>query len=214
MDSKKSLWQNKKSSEPLRQPKSLTQKQNEAVVDTSTKVQNNVEKRYPTMEELVANSSLKADAPEFIPRFADARDTKQSVSSLTSRIQNRLKICRSESECSPTEKVENDSPYNTDFVESDIKRIRQIINTLTKDPGQFDNLLQIFMDTVLPYLEDIILLSDIVQIVVNEVIFFRFNDIEIRLTSKNITYKINPTNYEKEYKISYILFIVLIVLYI
>lgn len=172
MDSKKSLWQNKKSSEPLRQPKSLAQKQNEAVVDTSTKVQNNVEKQYPSkMEEIVANSSLKVDAPEFIPRFADAKDTKQNVSSLTSRIQNRLKLCRSESECSTIEIVENDSPYNTDFVENDIKRIRQIINTLTKDPGQFDNLLQIFMDTVLPYLEDIILLSDIVQILVNEVIF-------------------------------------------
>lgn len=171
MDSKKSLWQKQKSNDqPLRQPKMLAQKQNEAVVDTATKVQNNVEKRYPSnMEELVANSSLKVDAPEFIPRFAETRETKPSVSSLTSSIQNRLKICRSESECSTIEKVENDSPYNTEFVENDIKRIRQIINTLTKDPGQFDNLLQIFMDTVVPYLEDIILLSDIVKILVNEV---------------------------------------------
>lgn len=171
MDNKKSLWQKQKSSEqPLRQPKLLAQKQNVAgVVDTATKLQNNVEKQYPSrMEEIVANSSLKVDAPVFVPRFSDPTESKPQILALTSRIQNRLKI-RSESESSTIEKVENDPPYITDYVENDLKRIRQIINTLTKDPGQFDNLLQIFMDTVVPYLEDIMLLSDIVHILVNEV---------------------------------------------
>lgn len=166
MENKKELWSKNNEYKPLRQPKMLAQRQNMLKVNTPTTMQNNIEKEYPTkLEELVANSSLKVDAPEFIPRFSE------SSQQISSSVQNRLKIHRSESDYKPTEKVENNPEYNSDCVdtESDLKRLRQIIITLTKDPGQFDNLLQIFMDTVLPYLEDIILLSEIVNILVNEV---------------------------------------------
>lgn len=170
MENKKPLWVKNTEYQPLRQPKTRPPKQNvTAIVDTSTTTQTNLDRKCPSnFEELAANSSLKADAPEFIPR---AFEIKPQISAITSKIQNRLKIHKSESECGTLEKTEDNSEYITNYMdtESDHKRIRQIINTLTKDPGQFDNLLQIFMDTVAPYWEDLIMLSDIVQILVNEV---------------------------------------------
>lgn len=121
------------------------------------------------MDEIVANSSLKVDAPEFIPRSYESKP----MAAQTSSVQDRLKIHRSEPECEKNDIVEHNMTYGIQYtdvdVENDLKRIRQIINTLTKDPGQFDNLLQIFMDTVMPNLEDFIVLSDIAQILINEV---------------------------------------------
>lgn len=166
MENIKPLWVNNEY-EPLRQPKIPPTQNTSGIVDTSTS-QNKLEKKCSSnFEEIVANSSLKVDAPEFVPRTFES---KPQISA-TSKIQNRLKVHRSESECETLEKTEHQPEYFQNFMDtdSDHKRIRQIINTLTKDPGQFDNLLQIFMDTVAPYWEDVILLSDIVQILVNEV---------------------------------------------
>lgn len=164
----KPLWDNGEY-KPLRLPNSLVQRQNVTVdVNTSTTSHNNIEKQnLSKMEEIVANSSLKVDAPVFIPRFSES---KAQVSSAKG-VQNRLKIHKPESDFKASEEVENNSKYskNPMDTESDLKRIRQIISTLTKDPGQFDNLVQIIMDTVMPYLEDHILLPEIVEILVNRV---------------------------------------------
>lgn len=173
MDNIKPLWVNNEY-QPLRQPKMIPPIQNTpGIVDPSTS-QKKIDHKYSSnLEEIVANSSLKVDAPEFVPK--SITETKPPILP-TSKIQNRLKIHRSESECETMEKIEHHPEYvqNVIDMESDHKRIRQIINTLTKDPGQFDNLLQIFMDTVAPYWEDLILLSDIVQILVNEVSFSEY----------------------------------------
>lgn len=171
MENKKPLWQKNDKLEPLRQPMSLQSKQNTLViVDKSPTLQKNSDKadRLAMLEEMVAKSSLKVDAPEFVPR---ATENKPQISAVTSSIQNRLKIRRPELECEMIEKVEDNSQYLANEVDprNDLKRIRQIINTLTKDPGQFDNLLQIFMETVAPYLDDLLLLSDIVKILIHEV---------------------------------------------
>lgn len=170
MENIKPLWV-KNEPPSLRQPKTITPIQNtSSSVDTSTTLQNNLDKKcLSSIEELVANSSLKADAPEFVPRTFES---KPQITP-TSKIQNRLKIHRSEPECDTVEKSEHHPEFVDNYMDtgSDHKRIRQIINTLTKDPGQFDNLLQIFMDTVAPYWEDVNLLSNIVEILVNEVSF-------------------------------------------
>lgn len=156
------LWQNKTFA-PMRQPKqNLT-----GIVDKSSSSQDNSKpgkSDKEKMDEIVAKSKLNFDAPEFKPKYCE---TKSQVSTVTSSIQNRLNIHRSES----NEQIEEPTSVTSTYVgtESDIKRIKQIINTLTKDPGQFDNLLQIFMETVAPYLEDVCLLPEIVQIIVNEV---------------------------------------------
>lgn len=169
-ENKKVMWQNT-AVPSLRQPKDFQSTQNKTtIVDKSPTSLNNLDKPYtPQMlDEIVANSSLKVDAPEFIPRS----ETKQPISGATSRIQNRLKIPRCELECDKVEVVRDNPEYIPQSyvdTETDLKRIRQLIKTLTKNPGQFDDLLQIFMETVTPYLEDIVLLSDIVQILVNEV---------------------------------------------
>lgn len=165
----KVLWDNKTYHDPLRKPNLPPIQNNTVIVEKPPTLKNNLDNPFTTqgLDDIIANSSLKVDAPEFIPRSLESKQ----ISAVSSRIQDRLKIHRSESDCETVEVIGDNTAYSLKHLdtENDIKRIRQIINTLTKNPGQFDDLLQIFMDTVAPYLEDIILLSNIVQILVNEV---------------------------------------------
>lgn len=170
---RKQLWKKNEVRQPLRVPNMLLAQQQNSPSDenTSTNSQENNEiQNLTTIEEIVANSSLKVDAPEFVPRFS--RSKPQYVSTIKPSVQDRLKIPRTETNCNVTEEMGNNLDYsNASYfdTQSDLRRLKQIIGTLTKDPGQFDNLVQIIVDTVIPYLEDLVLLPEIVEIIVNEV---------------------------------------------
>ncbi|XP_015833011.2 polyadenylate-binding protein-interacting protein 1 [Tribolium castaneum] len=104
-------------------------------------------------------SSLSADAPEFIPASMKSSATTQS-----SGVQDRLKKFKV---------VENSGGNDSEFVGSpDDIRLKHLIDTLTKDPGQFSDLLDIFMDTLSPYFGDIFVLTRAAQLLVEQAIVY------------------------------------------
>ncbi|VEN60621.1 unnamed protein product [Callosobruchus maculatus] len=113
------------------------------------------------MNDIVAKSSLKADAPEWFPN--NSIMTKK-VDNVSHSLQNRLKIHKRNG--SDSDHSQNDWGPAVD----DIKRLKQIITTLSRDPGQFDNLLDLFMETLVPYFQDLMTLSTVAKILVEEAI--------------------------------------------
>ncbi|KAJ8937051.1 hypothetical protein NQ314_012045 [Rhamnusium bicolor] len=203
MENKPMLWdKNSETFQSLRQPNSIpgtleiqeANSRQPSVYSQSNIVKNNRESnikleaseiRLPTvkteltvkeekLKDIIANSTLKADAPEWFPSCVS-----NNIQSSTSNIQKRLKIHKQPQDTdylqnsNIAEKYSDNVPdqcYSADEDSPDIIRLKQIINTLTKDPGQFDNLLDLFMETLLPYFEDIIALSIIAQLLVEQAI--------------------------------------------
>nr|XP_023016190.1 polyadenylate-binding protein-interacting protein 1 [Leptinotarsa decemlineata] len=137
-----------------------------------------------TVEELVANSKLKVEAPEWFPS-GHTYVPNNRIEKLASSVQNRLKINKTNES--------NDFEYatvlqNMEAIEnsSDFWRLKQLINTLTKDPGQFDDLLELFLETLAPYFDDIIALSTIVKILLEQAI----NDANFRYTGARLCWYI------------------------
>lgn len=48
-------------------------------------------------------------------------------------------------------------------------RMKQIISSLIMYPGQFDDLLMVFMETMYPYFNDVMAMSEIAQLLVGQV---------------------------------------------
>ncbi|CAH2015858.1 unnamed protein product [Acanthoscelides obtectus] len=117
------------------------------------------------MNEIVAKSSLKADAPEWFPNNSIMT---QRVDSLSNSLQNRLKIHKRHG--NDSNHSQNHSAAAIPNIDDDIKRLKQIITTLSRDPGQFDNLLDIFMETLIPYFNDLMTLFTVAKILVEEAI--------------------------------------------
>ncbi|RZC33929.1 polyadenylate-binding protein-interacting protein 1, partial [Asbolus verrucosus] len=110
-------------------------------------------------------SRLSVDAPEFYP---SSYKNPTVASNTTSSIQDRLKkhkVTESNTiQQPPTNNIE------VDFIDSpDDIRLKHLIVTLTKDPGQFSDLLDIFMDTLCPYFDDILVLARAAQLLVQQV---------------------------------------------
>lgn len=185
----------------LRQPKCLAQ--NSAVEPASPKPASEQQpSRLKEMEDILARSVLKADAPEWYPQSVVNKDIQRpmvinhQVETLTHSVQNRLKIHNKKtSDTSPAPTVASaprvamDMPrqnggdciplgIGNNGENQDIKRLKQIVTTLTRDPGQFDNLLQLFMETIFPHLNEIMFLSHFTKLLVEQVIlitkYFRY----------------------------------------
>lgn len=115
-------------------------------------------------------SNLSVDAPEFYPAGYSnvSSSAAPQQSQQPSSIQNRLKKHR----VSSTEHPAEESFHNEDeyFIGSaDDNRLQHLIRTLTKDPGQFSDLLEIFIDTLSPYFTDIFVLSRAAKLLVEQV---------------------------------------------
>ena len=121
-----------------------------------------------------SKSRLSADAPEFFPSYYQSLSTVNATpanatpANSASSIQNRLKKHKvtdsNSAQQSLTDSVD-------DFVGSpDDIRLNHLIDTLTKDPGQFSDLLDIFMDTLCPYFGDVLVLSRAAQLLVQQVL--------------------------------------------
>lgn len=124
------------------------------------------------LELLVANSKLRVAAPEWYPSEPVVQNVYiNKVENVPSKMQSRLNIHKAQQQ-NYTETV-NDSGDNSSDYSSDFNRLNQIIATLTKDPGQFHNLFEIFMETLEPYLEDLIAMSSVAELIVDQVTNFK-----------------------------------------
>ncbi|XP_030766100.1 polyadenylate-binding protein-interacting protein 1 [Sitophilus oryzae] len=169
------LWQKKTSvQKPMRLPKD---QQTGAASTPSLKID-------------VEQSTLKPDAPEFIPqsvRFEQLSQSLQQNVVITnqtpkSHAQNRIALIRNSKNNEPNNHEYSDYEHVTNGYGNDesldMLRLRQIISSLIKYPGQFDDLLMVFMETIYPYFDDILAMSEITNLMVNEAITcpnFRYN---------------------------------------
>ncbi|CAG9855689.1 unnamed protein product [Phyllotreta striolata] len=129
------------------------------------------------LEQLVANSTLRADAEEWFPSKPIAQPVPlNNPGENPSRIQDRLKKHKNPEKVSENDGVNDDNQAhmveNRRDSSADFDRLKRIIGTLTKDPGQFHNLLDIFMETLEPYVSNGIPISDITGIIVNQAIIY------------------------------------------
>lgn len=139
------------------------------------------------LELLVANSKLRVAAPEWYPSEPVVQNVYiNKVENVPSKMQSRLNIHKAQQQ-NYTETV-NDSGDNSSDYSSDFNRLNQIIATLTKDPGQFHNLFEIFMETLEPYLEDLIAMSSVAELIVDQAI----NHPNFRYTGARLCWYIEP----------------------
>lgn len=160
------------------QPKEETNSDASEITSGSSLLQNNLNSLTRTFDNLdvkeTSKPSLNPDAPEWFPSYIGVNYNSEAPKS----VQNRLRLHKSQPEPQNSHNKDNEKMEissdnlvygdENDF-EPDIKRLKQIITTLSKDPGQFDNLLDLFMETLMPYLEDFLALSVIVRILVEQV---------------------------------------------
>lgn len=125
---------------------------------------------------VVENSKLSANAAEFVPSYL--RNDTQGNNTITpsslacASVQNRLMKHKLSTEATYSSAIQQPIKCDEDFLGSaDDVRMKQIIDTLTRDPGQFNNLFDIFMDTLNPYLENVLVLSSTTELLVNQVSF-------------------------------------------
>lgn len=131
-----------------------------------------------TENNVVSNSRLSVDAPEFYP----SSYSNNSFSGAKPSVQNRLKKHKQGEAGDVTQAFQNihlngssdQQQYGDDFMHNsqDGTRLRHVISTLTTDPEQFDNLLDIFLETLLPYYDNCLVLSQITQVLVEQVSIF------------------------------------------
>ncbi|KAK9891448.1 hypothetical protein WA026_014681 [Henosepilachna vigintioctopunctata] len=142
-------------------------------------------------------SKLNALASEFVPKcYLD-----KSVENIMSKpvqwsVQNRLKIHKEQDTQRNT--ISNDNAVNSRYYTQgdsnsqyandslDDRRLKQLITTLTNDPGQFDNLLDIFKQTLRPYFQDIIAISNVTDLLVNQAV----QEQSFRYTAARLCYSV------------------------
>lgn len=166
---------------PLRQPKRKpTLNQNQHFPTTGTTSTETVSKIS------VENSKLKPDAPEFIPAsYRVPENYTQDVHNAVSdtppqKAQDRFKKYKqnNSSYSEPASDLSNGFCDYDPNPTSDMLRLKQIISSLINYPGQFDDLFMVFMETIHPYFEDVLAMSEIVELLVSEAINspnFRYN---------------------------------------
>ncbi|CAG9761620.1 unnamed protein product [Ceutorhynchus assimilis] len=134
------------------------------------------------------NTVLRAEAPEFVPRQITGLEHQFQNVNITvddlpkrSSAQSRLLIHKNptshseqgSSQYHPPNQVINGQSSSTDMV-----RLKQLIDSLIKYPGQFDDLMMVILETICPYLDDIMAISEIVKLLVSQAInapSFRYN---------------------------------------
>lgn len=158
-------------SKPLRRPKCTSvnelPKTNSNTQESSNS--NNSAANKSTQKSIdVKKSTLSVDAKEWYPAsysgpVAPSNAPKNSV-------QNRLSMFKKPTENkTPHETYHNNESdnntllYNDEVVNQDINRLQHVIDTLTYDPGQFDDLLEIFEESYRPHTNDISVSSTLAE---------------------------------------------------
>lgn len=147
MEEQTQLWKKSELQNRLRRPRdaaanSAPKQVNNAEQKTdgrssanTQKLLNNATSEEPT--ETKFDSRLSADAQEFVPA------NYQTTSKKSSAQERLLKI-----------KTDDEMQQDKSRVDQDVRRLDNVITTLTYDPGQFDDLLDLFVETFKPYIED------------------------------------------------------------
>ncbi|KAL1517019.1 hypothetical protein ABEB36_000840 [Hypothenemus hampei] len=130
---------------------------------------------------------LSADAPEFVPSWLkETTPVEEQINNLQlnentkfnskSGAQNRLKKYRNQSSQGSTSSSRNS--LNSKFNSLDMSRLQQLITSVINYPGQFDDLLMVFIETLNPYFNDVLAMSEIAKLLVTQGIEysnFRYN---------------------------------------
>lgn len=161
MAAKTQLWNKDKEPPP---PNSL-RKINDPISNKTAET--NDAQSSTTQLEKKLESKLNISAPEFFPaNYVRQQYSVPTAATTSSSVQNRLKVHKNQPQNTPVQ-CQN---LNGEANEADMVRLRQIISTLTNDPGQFDNLLEIFLDTLAPYFDDITTILNASELLVDQVI--------------------------------------------
>lgn len=123
-------------------------------------------------------SRLSADAKEFYPAgYVPA--SSPAPSSKSSSVQDRLKIKHNQPQNQNEQRNninEGNCIYQDDSqIEQDKRRLENMITTLIYNPGQFDDLLHLFVETFKPYLENHDMINIVAEMLVFEVIICRLS---------------------------------------
>lgn len=130
----------------------------------------------------IINSKLRPSAEEFVPRpkyvtsvTPSANFSNPAPAIQRHSVQDRLKVrdVQSTSNNQSTSAQQSQSNVNNQdwaLNPSDLNRLRHIISSLTYDPGQFDCLIEIFLETLLPYANDLVVLTNVADLLVQEAI--------------------------------------------
>ncbi|KAJ8916889.1 hypothetical protein NQ315_013357 [Exocentrus adspersus] len=168
MDKKPVLWDKElEDLQPLRLPKSTPDARDVQERVEITEIQNS-SGYQGSLEDILIKTTLKVDAPEWYPPSRVSSNCLGSFSSLNIHDNKNLQEVNVEDGANKVNHQQQSHEANGDS--SDIIRLKQIISTLTKDPGQFDNMLDLFMESLEPYFQDVIALSLIAQLLVEQAI--------------------------------------------
>lgn len=150
------LWDGNSDDVPLRQPK--------ANVPIEAGQRDSRDAKLPELhpsDVTRKKSDLRPEAAEwFPPNFQTAHLPGFSV-------QERLK--RPKGQFEPSADKTDASINNQQTAKQDIDRLQNIIGTLTFDPGQYDNLLHVFIETFMPHFENIEVINLMADILFNHV---------------------------------------------
>lgn len=163
-------------SKPLRRPKCTNVNE---MPNTNSNIQessnsNNSAASKNTQKSIdVMSSTLSVDAEEWYPASYSAPVAPSNPSK--NSVQNRLSMIKKPNENrTPQENYHNNESdnntvlYNDDVVNQDINRLQHVIDTLTYDPGQFDNLLVIFEESYRPHINDISVSSTLAEMLFHQ----------------------------------------------
>lgn len=127
---------------------------------------------------------LRADAPEFVPKFIQAPIDDVELQLQHTHIsgkpsaQNRLRKIKN-SHNNTMEPSQAGSSSQSDNGDSpDMIRLKHVIASLINYPGQFGDLLMVFMETICLYFDDVLAMAEITELLVTEAINhpnFRYN---------------------------------------
>lgn len=178
MDNQKNtiLWDGQETQEaPLRRPREVpnvtnalgnlsldSNNSNNEPVSSSLQVQ--TENIQNNLANIISHSTLSADAVEWYP--ANFRQ----VSSIQSRL-SRVKVHEPEQNEQEQETDDADANYTCD-VAINITRMKEIINAITYDPGQFETLVDAFLEIVTPHFQDVDTVDTLADMIFDQVFFF------------------------------------------
>lgn len=113
------------------------------------------------------------DAKEWFPPNYNKNITSDSSNSKS--VQNRLLKFKAPAEAAVNVSNGEDSLQSSDFIldepTKDLSKLQVIICTLIEDPGQYDDLIGTFIETLGPYYEDVNIVSTTTNLIFSQVIF-------------------------------------------
>lgn len=175
----KTLWDGQTNSDdrPLRRPRQTQNITNDfenlSINLSNTTTTTNEQQTSPSLHvqteniqnnltNIISNSRLSVHADEWYPP-----NFQRPVSSIQNRL-SRNKVHESEHQNSP-QSNDLETSYICDAA-INITRLKEIVNVITYDPGQFESLLDVFMEIVTPHFEEVDTVDALADMIYEQVI--------------------------------------------